>query len=90
MLKCQTSKKTYLTNELLTDEEFLTIKDVFEHHWLLEHTHDVPEMIYVLSGKGTQHIDGITIAANEGGHLSRLFHEHFKMSFNRYQQEYRL
>jgi len=60
------AKKTYLTNELLTDDEFLTIKDVFEHQWLLEHTHDFPEMIYVLSGKGTQYIDGTAIAANEG------------------------
>lgn len=58
--------KHYPTNEVLEHDEFLTIKDVYEHHWLLEHTHDFPEMVCVLSGNGTQYINGSARAAKEG------------------------
>lgn len=56
----------YPTNEVLEQDQFLAIMDVYEHHWLLEHTHDFPEMICVLSGNGTQYINGSAIAAKEG------------------------
>lgn len=59
------SFKHYPTNEVLDSDKFLTIKDVYEHHWLLEHSHDFPEMIYVLDGKGTQYINGISVPAKE-------------------------
>ncbi|GGD88816.1 AraC family transcriptional regulator [Paenibacillus nasutitermitis] len=60
------TRKHYLTKEVLEPGHFLTIQDVYEHQWLLEHTHDFPEMIYVLSGSGTQYINGIDIKAKEG------------------------
>jgi AraC-like DNA-binding protein len=52
------SSKLYLTEEVLTHDQLITIMDVNENHWLLEHSHDFPEIIYVLEGKGTHYING--------------------------------
>ncbi|UVI29753.1 helix-turn-helix domain-containing protein [Paenibacillus spongiae] len=58
--------KHYPTNEVLKQDAFLTIMDVYEHHWLLEHTHDFPEIICVLGGNGTQYINGTAVTAKAG------------------------
>lgn len=50
---------------MLDPEDVLTVMDVKEHVWLLEHGHDFPEMIYILGGKGNQFINGIPIPAAE-------------------------
>ncbi|QNK56445.1 AraC family transcriptional regulator [Paenibacillus sp. PAMC21692] len=60
------TRKHYPTNEVLADYEFLTVMDVYENYWLLEHTHDFPEMICVLSGHGTQYINGTAVTAKQG------------------------
>jgi AraC family L-rhamnose operon transcriptional activator RhaR len=57
--------KHYPTNEVLGNDRFLAIKDVYEHHWLPEHSHDFPEMICVLNGKGNQYINGMPVPAKE-------------------------
>lgn len=58
--------KHYTTSEEIEDGLFLNMKEVHEHHWLLEHTHDFPEIIFIMRGKGNQYINGQPISAGEG------------------------
>lgn len=59
------SFKHYPTSEVMGSDLFLTVMDVNEHHWLLEHSHDFPEWSYVLRGKGSQYINGTSVPATE-------------------------
>ena len=59
------SSKIYLTQEVLTHDQVITIMDVHENDWLLEHSHEFPEMIYILEGKGTQYINGEAFQTQE-------------------------
>ncbi|TVY03031.1 helix-turn-helix domain-containing protein [Cohnella terricola] len=64
-MKATRSFSHYSEAEVLPDGEFVTVKDVYEHHWLQEHSHDFPEIILVLNGKGTQYVNGASFAAQE-------------------------
>lgn len=55
--------KHYETHEVLASGAFAAIMEVTENEWLLEHSHDFPEMICVLSGKGNQYINGKALPA---------------------------
>ncbi|MEK3722641.1 AraC family transcriptional regulator [Paenibacillus sp. FSL H8-0034] len=65
-MAAQRSFKHYSEAEVLPQEEFVTVMDVHEHHWLLEHSHDFPEMIVLLGGKGAQFINGVSVPVQEG------------------------
>lgn len=56
----------YSQDEVLDDGQFLTVMDVREHQWLLEHSHDFPEIVYVLGGSGTQYLNGVPVPIREG------------------------
>ncbi|WP_164821614.1 helix-turn-helix transcriptional regulator [Paenibacillus koleovorans] len=48
----------YTADELLQEDSFLYVCEVKESIWLLEHVHDFVEIVCVLSGEGSQYIDG--------------------------------
>lgn len=56
----------YSEDDVLPAGEFLTVMDVREHEWLLEHSHDFPEIVCVLSGRGTQFLNGRSVPIQEG------------------------
>lgn len=64
-MKATRSFGHYSEAEVLPEGEFVTVKDVYEHHWLPEHSHDFPEIILVLNGKGTQYINGAAVSIQE-------------------------
>lgn len=56
----------YSEDEVLPPGEFVTVMDVREHRWLLEHSHDFPEIVCVLGGKGTQFLNGASVPIQAG------------------------
>lgn len=59
-MPAQRVMKHLTANEIMEDDSYLLIQDVHEDHWLLEHSHEFLEIVFVLKGKGTQYIDGVS------------------------------
>lgn len=49
--------KSYTLKEVMTDEAFVSLLEVCEHQWLLEHSHEFPEIIYIKSGHGLHYVN---------------------------------
>lgn len=49
--------KSYTLQEVMDDEAFVSLMEVCEHQWLLEHSHEFPEIIYIRSGHGLHYVN---------------------------------